>query len=164
MERVECLGRFRMESLAIRTPPKAKTVFAELNGLYKSEPALYERDFEQEGFQWIDCSDNRHSVVSFIRRSKDSSDFIVTVCNFTPQPHSHYRIGVPEPGFYTELFNSDARKYGGSNMGNLGGKWTDEWAFHNFSFSLDLCLPPLAVLVLKLDPTKTAQAMMQVEE
>ncbi|MCU0536956.1 MAG: 1,4-alpha-glucan branching enzyme [Hydrococcus sp. Prado102] len=143
---------------------KLKQFFADLNALYKSEPALYERDFEQEGFQWIDCSDNRHSVVSFIRRSKDSSDFIVTVCNFTPQPHSHYRIGVPEPGFYTELFNSDARKYGGSNMGNLGGKWTDEWAFHNLPFSLDLCLPPLGVLVLKLNPTKTAQAMMQVEE
>jgi 1,4-alpha-glucan branching enzyme len=141
-----------------------KQFFADLNALYKSEPALYERDFEQEGFQWIDCSDNRHSVVSFIRRSKDPADFIVTVCNFTPQPHSHYRIGVPEPGFYTELFNSDARKYGGSNMGNLGGKWTDEWAFHNLPFSLDLCLPPLGVLVLKLNPTKTAQAMMQVEE
>ncbi|OKH26113.1 1,4-alpha-glucan branching enzyme [Hydrococcus rivularis NIES-593] len=141
---------------------KLKQFFADLNALYKSEPALYTRDFEQEGFQWIDCSDNRHSVVSFIRRAKNPTEFVVTVCNFTPQPHSHYRIGVPEPGFYTELFNSDARKYGGSNMGNLGGKWTDEWAFHNFPYSLDLCLPPLAVLVLKLDRAKTAEAMKQV--
>jgi 1,4-alpha-glucan branching enzyme len=134
-----------------------KQFFADLNGLYKSEPALYERDFEQEGFQWVDCSDNRHSVVSFIRRAKDPNDFVVVVCNFTPQPHSHYRIGVPEPGFYTELFNSDARKYGGSNMGNFGGKWTDEWWLHNFLYSVDLCLPPLSVLILKLDREKTVE-------
>lgn len=133
--------------------------FSELNKLYRNEPALYTLDFAQEGFEWIDCSDNRHSVVSFIRRAKDSDDFIVTVCNFTPQPHAHYRVGVPEPGFYTELFNSDARKYGGSNMGNLGGKWTDEWWFHNRPYSLDLCLPPLGVLVLKIDREKTEAAM-----
>ncbi|MGK7915482.1 MAG: 1,4-alpha-glucan branching enzyme [Prochloraceae cyanobacterium] len=138
-----------------------KQFFADLNALYKQETPLYERDFDEQGFQWIDCSDNSHSVVSFIRRAKDSSEFIVTVCNFTPQPHSHYRIGVPEPGFYAEIFNSDSRKYGGSNMGNLGGKWTDEWWFHNYSNSLDLCLPPLGVLVLKLDRKKTANVIKQ---
>lgn len=136
-----------------------KQFFTDLNHLYRTEPALYEQDFNQEGFEWIDCSDNRHSVVAFIRRSKDAEEFLVTVCNFTPQPHSHYRVGVPVAGFYTELFNTDAREYGGSNMGNLGGKWTDEWWFHNKSFSLDLCLPPLGVLVLKLDRAKTAAVM-----
>ncbi|MGK7899013.1 MAG: 1,4-alpha-glucan branching enzyme [Xenococcus sp. (in: cyanobacteria)] len=136
-----------------------KQFFSDLNSLYKSEPALYDRDFEEPGFDWIDCSDNNHSVVSFLRRSKNPNDFLVVVCNFTPQPHSHYRIGVPEEGYYNELFNSDAGKYGGSNMGNMGGKWTDEWSFHNLPYSLDLCLPPLAVLVLKLDRAKTAQAL-----
>ncbi|MBC6420675.1 MAG: 1,4-alpha-glucan branching enzyme [Hormoscilla sp. SP5CHS1] len=136
-----------------------KQFMSDLNTLYRSQPALYTRDFEQEGFTWIDCTDNRHSVVSFIRRGKDPNDFVVTVCNFTPQPHSHYRIGVPEPGFYTELFNSDASQYGGSNMGNLGGKWTDEWWFHNYPNSLDLCLPPLSVLILKLDRQKTQAAI-----
>lgn len=126
--------------------------FIDLNHLYKSEPALYERDFEGDGFQWIDCSDNRHSVVSFIRRGADINDFIVIICNFTPQPHSHYRIGVPRAGFYREIFNSDSRDYGGSNMGNLGGKMTDEWFFHNYDHSLDLCLPPLGVLMLKPEP------------
>ena len=125
----------------------------DLNAIYQQEPALYEQDFAEEGFQWIDCSDNRHSVVSFIRRAKDADNFIVTICNFTPQPHSHYRIGVPKAGFYAEIFNSDSRDYGGSNMGNLGGKSTDEWFFHNYKHSLDLCLPPLAVLMLKLDPS-----------
>ena len=136
-----------------------KTFFRNLNQLYRSEPSLYTQDFEEPGFEWIDCSDNRHSVVSFIRRDKDSEDFVVAICNFTPQPHSHYRIGVPEPGFYTELFNSDAREYGGSNMGNLGGKWTESWSMHNQEDSLDLCLPPLGVLVLKLDRNKTARVM-----
>lgn len=132
-----------------------KQFFTELNELYKNEPALYERDFEEEGFQWIDCSDNRHSVVAFIRRGKNPDDFVVVVCNFTPQPHSHYRIGVPEAGFYSEIFNSDSRDYGGSNMGNLGGKWTDEWFFHNYTNSIDLCLPPLGVLILKLNNPQT---------
>ena len=136
-----------------------KVFFQDINKLYRSEPALYTQDFAREGFEWIDCSDNRHSVVSFIRRDKETSDFVVAICNFTPQPHSHYRIGVPEPGFYTELFNSDARKYGGSNMGNLGGKWTDSWSVHNHSDSLDLCLPPLSVLILKLDRNKTAEVI-----
>ncbi len=140
---------------------KLKRFVSDLNKLYGSEPALYTQDFAQEGFQWIDCSDNRHSVVSFIRRSKDTEDFVITVCNFTPQPHSHYRVGVPEFGFYTELFNSDAREYGGSNMGNLGGKWTDEWSLHNQPYSLDLSLPPLGVLILKLDREKTKAAMQQ---
>lgn len=136
-----------------------KRLFQSLNGLYRSEPALYEQDFAEAGFQWIDCTDTRHSVVSFIRRAKDPEEFVVVVCNFTPQPHSHYRVGVPELGFYTEIFNSDSGEFGGSNMGNLGGKWTDEWWFHNYPHSLDLCLPPLGVLVLKLDPPKTEAAL-----
>ncbi len=136
-----------------------KRFMKDLNHLYRSEAALYTQDFAQPGFEWIDCSDNRHSVVSFIRRAKDSGDFMIAVCNFTPQPHSHYRVGVPEPGFYTELLNSDAREYGGSNMGNLGGKWADEWSCQNRPYSLDLCLPPLGVLILKLDRQKTAAAM-----
>lgn len=139
-----------------------KQFMTDLNHVYRQEPALYTQDYGEEGFEWIDCSDNRHSVASFIRRAKDSEEFIVTVCNFTPQPHSHYRIGVPELGFYTELFNSDAREYGGSNMGNLGGKWTEEWSYQNHPYSIDLCLPPLGVLILKLDRQKTAAAMQQV--
>lgn len=127
-----------------------KQFVKDLNHLYRNAPALYSEDCNQAGFEWIDCSDNRHSIVSFIRRAHDSDRFLVVICNFTPQPHAHYRIGVPVAGFYREIFNSDARSYGGSNMGNLGGKWTDEWACHNRPYSLDLCLPPLTTLVLEL--------------
>ena len=131
-----------------------KQFISDINSLYQQESALYTQDFEQAGFEWVDCSDNSHSVVSFLRRCEKSDDFLLAVCNFTPQPHSHYRVGVPEAGFYSEIFNSDAKKYGGSNMGNLGGKWTDEWSFHSHPYSLDLCLPPLGVLILKLDREK----------
>lgn len=137
---------------------KLKDFMSDLNHLYRSEPALYDQDSGQGGFEWIDCSDNRHSVISFLRRSQATGECVIAVCNFTPQPHSHYRIGVPDRGFYTELLNSDARKYGGSNMGNLGGKWTDEWTFHNRPYSLDLCLPPLATIILKLDAQQTTAA------
>lgn len=131
-----------------------QTLVRDLNALYRQEPSLYTADFEESGFQWIDCNDNRHSVISFLRRDQDSDDFLVVVGNFTPQPHAHYRIGVPTSGFYQELFNSDSRQYGGSNMGNLGGKQSEEWQFHGFPYSLDLCLPPLAVLVLKRLPSE----------
>jgi 1,4-alpha-glucan branching enzyme len=141
-----------------------KQFIAELNQLYRREPALYTQDFDYAGFEWVDCNDNRHSVISFVRRAKDSNEFILTICNFTPQPHSHYRVGVPESGFYIELLNSDARQYGGSNMGNLGGKWTDEWSFHDRPYSLDLCLPPLCTLMFKLDRSKTAGYIPPVDE
>ncbi|MBD2000063.1 1,4-alpha-glucan branching enzyme [Leptolyngbya sp. FACHB-541] len=151
-------GDLEWHLLQFEPHQKLKHFITKLNQLYRDEPALYTHDFSFDGFEWIDCSDNRHSVVSFIRKAKDSEDFVVTVCNFTPQPHSHYRVGVPQPGFYTELFNSDAREYGGSNMGNLGGKWAEEWSYHNRPYSIDLCLPPLGVLVLKLDKAKTEAA------
>lgn len=152
-------GDLDWQLLQFESHQKLKQFVGDLNQLYRRELALHTQDFAEEGFEWIDCSDNRHSVVAFVRRAKDSDQFVVTVCNFTPQPHSHYRVGVPELGFYTELFNSDAREYGGSNMGNLGGKWTDEWSLHNQPYSLDLCLPPLGVLILKLDREKTRAAL-----
>jgi 1,4-alpha-glucan branching enzyme len=102
-------GDLEWHLLQYEAHQKHKDFIAHLNGFYRSEPSLYAQDFTQEGFEWIDCSDNRHSVVAFIRRDKDSGEFIVVVCNFTPQPHSHYRVGVPERGYYRELFNSDAR-------------------------------------------------------
>ncbi|MEB3233098.1 MAG: 1,4-alpha-glucan branching protein GlgB [Leptolyngbyaceae bacterium] len=147
----------------LQYPPhqQLKAFISKLNATYRAEPALHSQDFSENGFQWIDCNDHRHSVVSFLRRSVHApeDDYVIVVCNFTPQPHAHYRVGVPHHGFYREILNSDAGEFGGSNMGNLGGKWSDEWVFHNQPYSIDLCLPPLGVLVLKWDEERTQRAL-----
>ena len=127
----------------------------DLNKLYKSQPALWRDDFEEYGFQWIDCNDNKNSVISFMRREKMTGEWLVIIANFTPEGHSNYRIGVPVSGYFEELINTDSSKYGGSNMGNMGGKFTDDWNIHGYDYSLDLSLPPLSVLALKHSPQKS---------
>jgi 1,4-alpha-glucan branching enzyme len=121
-----------------------------LNAIYAREPALYQQDFDPAGFRWIDCNDNENSVVSFIRYARDPRDFIVMILNFTPVPRHNYRIGVPAPGYYRELLNTDAAEYGGSNVGNAGGVHTEPVASHGHAQSVRLLLPPLACLFLKL--------------
>ena len=121
----------------------------DLNWLYRNEPALYEVDYDWTGFQWIDINDTEHSVISFLRRAKDSNNQVVCVCNFTPVPRHGYRIGVPTLGHYRELLNSDAETYGGSNLGNRGGVIAEPITAHGFPNSVVLTLPPLSVLYFK---------------
>jgi 1,4-alpha-glucan branching enzyme len=121
----------------------------DLNVLYLAERALYECDFDPTGFRWIDCNDNENSVLSVIRYARDRRDQLVQVFNFTPVPRAEYRIGVPEPGYYRELLNSDAAVYGGSNVGNGGGLSSEPIAAHGFDQSLRLMIPPLGCLYLK---------------
>jgi len=123
---------------------------SDLNGLYRAEPALYQVDFDWPGFRWIDFSDADQSVVAFLRQAKDPNDFIVFVGNFTPVPRSNYQVGVPLPGVYREILNSDAKVYGGSNLGNSGGLQAEAWPCHEMPYSLSLTIPPLGVLWLKL--------------
>jgi 1,4-alpha-glucan branching enzyme len=123
---------------------------SDLNHLYKNEPALYELDFENSGFEWIDFQDAEKSVISFIRRDKSGNNLLAAVCNFTPSPHHNYIIGAPVGGFWKEILNSDAKEYGGSGHGNTGGIEASPVSFHGkFDFSLSITLPPLAVLVFK---------------
>ena len=121
----------------------------DLNSLYKKEKALYEVDFHWNGFEWIDFSDSEQSIISFIRKSKNNREFLIFIFNLTPVPRFNYRIGVPEEGFYKELLNSDSYIYGGSNLGNNGGVWSQNYPFHGKPYSIELTLPPLAVLILK---------------
>ncbi len=132
-----------------------QTLIGDLNSLYKSEPSLWREDFNQYGFQWIDCTDSKNSVISFMRRESTSGTWLVVIGNFTPQAHTNYKIGVPKKGFYKEVFNTDSDRYGGSNLGNMGGKATDDWGIHGYEQSLSLCLPPLSVLVFQHDPKKS---------
>jgi len=120
-----------------------------LNWHYHAEPALHEADFDPEGFRWIDCNDNENSVVSIVRYAKDPTDFVVMIFNFTPVPRLEYRIGVPEPGWYVELLNSDAAAFGGGDVGNGGGIASEPVAAHGFDQSLRLVVPPLGCLLLK---------------
>lgn len=121
----------------------------DLNHLYRATPALYEADVVGSGFEWIDCTDSEHSVLAFLRRAKNPADFVLVVCNFTPVVRRGYRVGVPVPGVYTELFNSDALEYEGSGVGNSGAATAEPIEAHGRGYSIDLTLPPLAALILQ---------------
>lgn len=122
---------------------------ADLNKLYVNEKSLYERDYSNDGFEWINCHDAEHSVVSFIRRGEDANDIIVFICNFTPVVHEHYRIGVPVEGFYSEVLNSDSEYYGGSNVGNNGGVYAENINYDDRPYSIGIKVPPLSVIAFK---------------
>ncbi len=126
-----------------------KRFVRDLNTLYRGEPALYERDFDPEGFEWISLHDASNSVLSFLRRARSHDAPLIFACNFTPIPRENYRIGVPTPGTYRELINSDSKRYGGSNMGNLGTVQTEPIASHGHPQSLQITLPPLAAVMFK---------------
>ena len=121
----------------------------DLNLVYRSEPALYENDFEWNGFQWIDANDSDNSVLSFIRFAKDTDNFLVIVCNFTPVVREKYVIGVPLAGSYTEIINSDQDIYGGSGLHRNLSLQSRPSPAHSRGHSLELTLPPLATVILK---------------
>ncbi len=123
----------------------------DLNGLYQSEPSLYERNFDPSGFQWIDISDSEKSVISWIRTGNDASEELLFIANFTPVVRDNYRIGVPQMGFYTEVLNTDNLKYGGSDILNEGDIETFPVPMHGRTHSVSLQLPPLALTVLKFN-------------
>jgi 1,4-alpha-glucan branching enzyme len=121
----------------------------DLNRLYTSDPVFFEVDFDCQGFEWVDFHDADSSIISFIRYSKEKRDHLVVVCNFTPVPRFAYRVGVPERCYYREVLNSDSREYWGSNLGNAGGVHADDIPWHRKPFSMNIIIPPLAVLYFK---------------
>ena len=126
-----------------------QTLVKDLNHLHQNQASLYELDTDWRGFEWIDFHDADNSLISFVRKAKDSGDFVVVVLNFTPNVHHNYRVGVPEMGNYEVLFNSDSEYYGGSNVGAKECSALAE-SSHNFSASISLDIPPLAGIMLKL--------------
>jgi 1,4-alpha-glucan branching enzyme len=127
-----------------------QTLVRELNAMYRREPALHQIDDDYTGFEWIDFRDADASVIAFVRFAQDRSDFVVVCCNFTPVPRQFYRLGVPKRGVYREILNTDSGMFGGSNMGNGGSAQTQDVACHGHPASLQLTLPPLAVVAFKL--------------
>jgi 1,4-alpha-glucan branching enzyme len=122
---------------------------ADLNRAHVAEAALHEGDCKPSGFWWVDCNDSGASIISFVRQGQRPEDRVLVACNFTPVPRFDYRVGVPSGGFWKELLNSDAADYGGAGMGNCGGRPAEAIPWHGQPFSLNLTLPPLAVVMFK---------------
>jgi len=135
--------------LQFETHQGLKKWVQDINQAYRNEPALHEMDFENEGFKWVDHKDIENSILSYLRLGKSKSDALLVVCNMTPVPRMNYRLGVPAPGYWKEILNSDAKIYGGSGHGNMGGVETAPIPSHGEYQSLSLTVPPLAVIVLK---------------
>ena len=131
------------------TTPGIFRCVAELNRVYRAEPALHARDCTGDGFEWVDGSNTADSVLLFLRRGPGPRDVILVALNFTPVPRSAYRVGAPLGGVWREIFNSDAGEYGGSGIGNHGSVTSEEVAAHGRPFSLSLTLPPLGAVFLK---------------
>jgi len=137
------------------SPPHrgVQRLIADLNRLHASERALHEIDFEWAGFEWLEVNDAASSALAFLRRCRNTEDSapdcVVVICNFTPVPRDDYRIGVPHPGFYREILNTDSAHYEGSDVGNAGGVRAEPIPWSNRPYSLKLRLPPLAAVYLK---------------
>ncbi|MHC3994578.1 1,4-alpha-glucan branching protein GlgB [Thiomicrolovo sp. ZZH C-3] len=129
-------------------------MMAELNRLYRSEPALYLNDVERKGFEWIDDADYSHNCISFMRKSDNPDETVYVVCNFADETREGYRLALPDGGEYVEIFNSQAKDYEGWEIGNDGVIHAEATPMYGRPFSLAMTLPPMAVVYLK---KRTAQ-------
>jgi 1,4-alpha-glucan branching enzyme len=125
-----------------------QTLVRDLNALYRRENALHQRDAVSTGFRWVVGDDTANSVFAFLRQGNQDGQMVLVVCNMTPMPRIAYGIGVPRPGFWRELLNTDAAVYGGSNTGNAGGVQSVAIEMHGEAQALFLTLPPLATIFL----------------
>jgi 1,4-alpha-glucan branching enzyme len=121
----------------------------DLNRLYRAEPALHARDTDASGFRWVIGDDRANSVYAFWRLGNEGAEPILVVCNMTPAPRHHYRIGVPREGVWREIINTDSSFYGGGNIGNEGAVRTVDAPAHGEPHSIKLILPPLATVMLR---------------
>jgi len=126
-----------------------QTLVRELNLFYRAEPALYQVDYHWSGFEWVDLHDVDQSVIAFLRRAQDPDDFLLFCCNFTPAPRFLYRFGVPAPGVYEEVLNTDSIEFGGSHLGNPAGVPAQPIPAHGRDHSIEVTLPPLAVVAFR---------------
>ncbi len=141
------------ELLQYENHRKLQSMVIALNQLYRSNKAMYEVDFHHSGFEWVDFRDVENSIIAFLRRGSARQDFILFCCNFTPVPRTNYRFGVPEAGFYEEIFNTDSEAFGGSNFGNGGVVVpSDPEPKHGRADSIAVSLPPLGVVAFRKRP------------
>ena len=122
----------------------------DLNAIYHKEPSLYELDHSPLGFEWIDSHNYMESIIVFMRKARNSDDFTITICNFTPVSRNQYRIGVPQQGIYYEILNSDLSKYGGTGKINEKEIKAQEIPCNARPYSIEIDLPPLSTLLIKI--------------
>jgi 1,4-alpha-glucan branching enzyme len=128
-----------------------KHLVRDLNRIYRREPALHKIDFSPDGFEWIDLESGEISVVAFLRKAQGLGAPLLVVCNFTPVPRPNFLVGVPARGVWREILNTDAREYGGSGWGNLGGVESVPVSTRGRVESVNLNLPPLSTIVLRFE-------------
>jgi len=128
-----------------------KNEISALNALYRNYPALYEKQFSAEGFEWINHQDSENSVLSYIRKGNQKTELLVVVLNLTPIVREHYRIGIPKKGKLTEIFNSDDIAFGGSGVGNSKSIKIEKTAWNWKEYSAEVTLPPLGAVVFKIE-------------
>ena len=127
----------------------AQTLVKDLNKLYKKEPALHEKQFSAEGFEWIDHGDHENSVMSYVRKGIHEKDDVVIILNLTPIPRENYRIGLPKEGTLKSVFNSDAEKYNGTGAFKNKKLTSSQKEWNSRKNSIELNLPPLGMLAYK---------------
>ncbi|SDM00454.1 1,4-alpha-glucan branching protein GlgB [Siphonobacter aquaeclarae] len=127
-----------------------KAFVKQLNQLYRTEAALFDKSFSPEGFEWIDTQDSENSILIYSRKGNSPKDTLIIALNLTPVPRTNYRIGVPMQGMYTEIFNSDTIGFWGTGQYQNGTYMTDDKAWHGKAYSIGISLPPLAGVVLKV--------------
>ncbi len=125
-----------------------------LNQLYRMHPALYQKDFHPDGFEWINCSRSEDNIVSFLRKTGKPEETLLFVCNFAPVEHEKFQVGVPFYGKYKEILNSDAEIFGGSGKGNPRAKTSKQEEWDDRENSLVIDLPPMCTLVFSCTPVK----------
>jgi len=128
-----------------------KELVKDLNLLYKTYPALYEKQFEGDGFEWISYDDHENSVIAYVRKGNRDTDILVIACNFTPVPRSAYRIGLPRSGNLIPLLSSDAEMYGGSGSFSMDSIAIEEEDWHYRQHSAEISIPPLGAIVFKIE-------------
>ena len=133
-----------------------QTYVRELNKLYQAHPALYEQDFDTEGFEWINCSYHEESMIIFLRRGKEET--LLCVCNFDNMDHEKFRLGVPFAGKYKEIFNSDAKEFGGEGRTNSRVKASKKIEWDERENSIEIHIPPMSFMVFSCTPEEKKES------